>query len=100
MVISQLGKPAGQWCEYWEQGVGCKINEVKPDCCKKFQCLWIADAIPDCLSPRKTGVVAWVTGNKELILNQDSYAQAEDSFGAVIKIWNNRGQDVRIIKAS
>jgi hypothetical protein len=97
---ADLQKEAGRLCEFWDPELGCKINSVKPDSCNNFSCLWRIEAIPAHLSPRKTGVVAWITKDHRLMLQQDRKANALFSFANEIKEWISRGQDVHVVRAS
>lgn len=97
--IRELQKPQGQWCEYWQKGIGCKIHHVQPDACRNFSCLWLSEAIPERLSPRKTGVVAWASKDHQIYLNQDRRADAMKSFAPEIAQWVQRGVNVNVVKA-
>jgi hypothetical protein len=42
--IAALGKPASAWCPHCRIGRGCGIYETRPEECKTFFCMWLADA--------------------------------------------------------
>jgi hypothetical protein len=42
--IRELNKPAGRWCVHAERGRGCGIYADRPDTCRVFVCMWLADA--------------------------------------------------------
>jgi hypothetical protein len=41
--IGALEKPAGAWCAHCKIGHGCTIYEARPDECRAFFCMWLAD---------------------------------------------------------
>jgi hypothetical protein len=41
--IAELAKPVGKWCPHCEIGKSCKIYETRPQECRTFHCLWLAD---------------------------------------------------------
>ena len=62
--ISEIGKPAGQWCEHCAVGKGCKIYEKRPWKCVEFECLWLhsqhggfGNPMPDEMRPDRCKVV-------------------------------------------
>jgi len=42
--IGALAKPAGAWCAHCRIGRGCAIYETRPQECRTFFCMWLADA--------------------------------------------------------
>jgi len=96
LAIKSIGKPASQWCEHWDKDAGCAIYETRPDSCRKFACLWLAEQLPIELSPRRTGVVACMS-DKGLILNEDWHARSPHDFLPAIKRWASHGMDVNIV---
>ena len=40
-AIPALNKPAGQWCQHCDIGVGCKIYNSRPQTCVEYECLWL-----------------------------------------------------------
>ncbi|HJR55253.1 MAG TPA: hypothetical protein VJ798_01645 [Rhizomicrobium sp.] len=43
MGIHALDKPRGVWCSHAMPGQGCAIYETRPEECRKFACVWLAD---------------------------------------------------------
>jgi hypothetical protein len=41
--IGALAKPAGAWCAHCKVGHGCTIYETRPEECRTFFCMWLAD---------------------------------------------------------
>jgi hypothetical protein len=39
--ISELAKPAGQWCTHCRPGIGCGIHATRPFVCRGFYCEWM-----------------------------------------------------------
>jgi hypothetical protein len=39
--VSELAKPAGQWCTHCWPGKGCGIYATRPFDCRRFYCEWI-----------------------------------------------------------
>jgi hypothetical protein len=39
--ISELAKPAGQWCTHCRPGKGCGIHATRPFVCRGFYCEWM-----------------------------------------------------------
>jgi hypothetical protein len=42
--IGVLQKPAGAWCPHCKIGGGCSIYESRPEECRDFFCMWLADS--------------------------------------------------------
>ena len=57
--IPYLGSPAGHYCIYCTPNVGCSIWQARPDGCRVYACLWLAnyDTLDDGLRPDRCGVV-------------------------------------------
>lgn len=43
MAIEQLDKPANVWCPHCNPKRGCAIYANRPDECRSFRCLWLAN---------------------------------------------------------
>lgn len=69
--ITEIGKPARQWCPDWNKDKGCTIYNNRPEVCRDFSCLWLAGKLPDRLSPRKTRVVAMQDSQGRVTLFSD-----------------------------
>jgi hypothetical protein len=41
MKVSELAKPAGQWCTHCRPGKGCRIHATRPFTCRGFYCEWM-----------------------------------------------------------
>ena len=41
LSISELAKPAGQWCTHCRPGKGCGIHATRPFVCRGFYCEWM-----------------------------------------------------------
>jgi hypothetical protein len=41
LSISELAKPAGQWCTHCRPGKGCGIYATRPFVCRGFYCEWM-----------------------------------------------------------
>jgi hypothetical protein len=58
MAVQALDKPVGTWCQHCAPGAGCKIHPTRPQECRTFSCLWLADPkFPENLRPDRTKVV-------------------------------------------
>ena len=44
MEVNELAKPAGTWCAHVIRHGGCGIYESRPNACRVFRCLFLADA--------------------------------------------------------
>lgn len=56
--IPELSKPAGRWCQHCTPGRGCGIYLSRPAQCRKFSCLWMADAtLPAEWKPERSKIV-------------------------------------------
>lgn len=82
MGITELNKPANQWCQHFDKGVGCKIYGERPGSCSSFKCVWLASqdkknnmaAWPINMRPDKQGVIfdmQNIEGKLSLILHVD-----------------------------
>lgn len=41
MAVTELAKPAGQWCQHCTVGTGCQIYADRPEGCRAFECFWL-----------------------------------------------------------
>ena len=41
LSISELAKPAGEWCTHCRPGKGCGIHATRPFVCRGFYCEWM-----------------------------------------------------------
>lgn len=41
--IAEIAKPIGKWCPHCEIGKSCRIYDTRPQECRTFHCLWLAD---------------------------------------------------------
>lgn len=53
--VPELDKAEGTKCRYCEQG--CSIYENRPESCRKFKCVWLADGLPLGLRPDRCNVM-------------------------------------------
>jgi hypothetical protein len=42
--VGALNKAAGSWCRHCEIGRGCSVYDGRPQECREFLCVWLADA--------------------------------------------------------
>lgn len=40
LEITELDKPAGDWCQHCQGQSGCGIYATRPDICRDYICLW------------------------------------------------------------
>jgi hypothetical protein len=58
MEVTELAKPAGEWCRHCRPGWGCGVYANRPAECQAFVCRWLADPnLPDNLRPDKIKVM-------------------------------------------
>jgi hypothetical protein len=56
--ITELKKPAGEWCAHCDIGVGCKIYPSRPQACVTFNCSYLMTAwIDESWKPSRCGMV-------------------------------------------
>ncbi|MBV9432933.1 MAG: hypothetical protein JO137_14025 [Hyphomicrobiales bacterium] len=56
--VAGLDKPAGVWCRHCRPSQGCAIYETRPQECRTFACLWLANPnFPDELKPEHSKLV-------------------------------------------
>jgi hypothetical protein len=92
IAVEELKKLHGVWCFLWKKGVGCKIYNIRPKSCKEFTCLWLEGKLPDELSPRRTGVLAYqLFGDKAILLAEDRPNLADKYFRRAIDHWYHLG---------
>lgn len=41
--IAELHKPINELCKHCKPEIGCSIYEDRPESCKKFECMWLAE---------------------------------------------------------
>lgn len=67
---SPRGEPMFKWCEscnVWRVTTDepvCRIYENRPETCRQFICLWLAEKIPLQYFPADCGVLVFYTGNE------------------------------------
>lgn len=88
--ITEIGKPARQWCPDWDKGKGCTIYENRPDVCRNFSCLWLTGELPEKLSPRRTRVVAMWNKEGGATLFPDRGVDAMPAFAPAIAMMRRR----------
>ena len=59
--VDEISKPQGEWCSHCNIGVGCKIYRDRPNECKNFTCMWIAELLPLEMKPNEVGAVFTLT---------------------------------------
>jgi hypothetical protein len=61
--VPSIDKPRGQLCDHWQEDCRCSIHAEKPDECRRFRCLWLANEnIADRYRPDQIGL--YVTSTK------------------------------------
>jgi len=67
--IAALQKPAGSWCPHCRPGQGCGIYEGRPEECRTFGCLWLADPqFPDEHKPERSKLVFVLEPNQGRVI--------------------------------
>ena len=56
-AVSEIEKPAREWCQHCVIGQGCRIYRDRPNQCKEFSCLWRDGYGAEETRPDKSGVV-------------------------------------------
>ena len=66
--ITEIEKPAWEWCSHCAPGRGCTIYETRPPSCREFECQWLCEPeLPESLKPERSKVM--LTGAAGPILN-------------------------------
>ncbi len=68
MQVSDIQKPAGQRCRH--AGKGCGIYDDRPQSCRGFTCLWLADVASVLSAEHRPDLIG-------LVLTDDSAAQRQ-----------------------
>ena len=69
LAVAALEKPAGVWCRHCRPGQGCGIYEERPQECRTFGCLWLADPnFPEELKPERSKLVFVLEANKSRVV--------------------------------
>jgi Fe-S-cluster containining protein len=62
--VAALDKPEQAWCVHCKPGRGCAIYATRPQECRTFGCLWLADdKFPESLKPDACKIVFAVEGD-------------------------------------
>ena len=64
-IVAELDKPAGVTCQYVLPEGGCGCYHERPAPCRRFQCLWLKDLLPDGMRPDEVGYIVatnWLGG--------------------------------------
>lgn len=68
--IEEIGKRAHSMCGHFKKGAGCGIYETRPQACRTFVCLWLADAkMDDAWRPDRAKFILW--GHAQLVVDVD-----------------------------
>lgn len=57
LVVVELGKPGGVWCDHADPGKGCGAYQERPQSCRVFACAWLRGELPDYWAPRRSRMV-------------------------------------------
>ena len=64
MGVSEIAKPAGDWCSHWSASCGCAIYTERPHACRIFDCWYRSDAAaPEVWNPVKSRMVVTIDMN-------------------------------------
>lgn len=105
VIVNELNKPAGQWCQHYARGRGCTIHVERPEVCKPFQCVWTMTPYLDERWRPDNARFMMVVLERQLIIECDSgFADAwrREPYYAQIKRWSRRetGQfDIVVVRA-
>ena len=60
LAIDELAKPRHTMCGHFKKGGGCQVYETRPQACRQFVCLWLADAKMDIAwRPDRARFILW-----------------------------------------
>jgi hypothetical protein len=69
LAVAELEKPGGVWCPHCRPGKGCGIYETRPQECRTFRCLWLADPqFPEELKPERSKLVFALDATKKRVI--------------------------------
>lgn len=72
MEVSELSKPAQQWCPHADPRRGCMIYETRPQSCRDFMCQWLLHpSMPASWMPSYIHAVLHVNAKDELLVIPD-----------------------------
>jgi len=70
MRIEEIDKARHVMCGHFRKGAGCTTYETRPQACRQFVCLWLADPNMDAAwRPDKSKFVMW--GAEQLMIDVD-----------------------------
>ncbi|HEX6858726.1 MAG TPA: YkgJ family cysteine cluster protein [Caulobacteraceae bacterium] len=68
--IEAIAKARHTMCGHFKKGVGCGVYEIRPQACRQFVCLWLADEKMDAAwRPDRAKFILW--GDKQLMVDVD-----------------------------
>lgn len=99
-AVAELSKPIDTVCEHCAVGTGCTIYKRRPQGCRDFKCLWLANpAVPAQARPDRSGVVFEPFSRSRTCLAMVDPARPDawrqPAAGAVIE--NLRENDVAVV---
>ena len=69
LTVAALQKPGGRWCPHCRPGRGCGIYEDRPQECRSFRCLWLADPnFPEEMKPERSKLVFVLEANASRVV--------------------------------
>ncbi len=76
-AIPEIRKPANQWCEHCDKGLGCRIYDRRPEPCQAFYCLWkVMPDFPEELRPDRSKVLWTMTEDGGVAIATTAYPEA------------------------
>lgn len=70
LAIDELSKARHTMCGHFRKGGGCGIYETRPQACRQFVCLWLADEKMDAAwRPDRAKFILW--GDRQLVVDVD-----------------------------
>jgi hypothetical protein len=57
LEVTDVGKPANEWCKHCDAGNGCTIYDDRPQMCRSFSCAWLQGHLDDGWYPERAGMV-------------------------------------------
>jgi hypothetical protein len=102
MAIEQLAKPASSWCPHCKPGRGCQIYADRPDECRSFNCLWLAnDRLDERWRPSKSKLVLTTSDDGIEVRCDPGFPDAwrKEPFRSEIRQWAVSGEmhDVTVV---
>jgi hypothetical protein len=93
LEVTDVGKPANEWCKHCDAGKGCTIYDDRPQMCRSFSCAWLQGHLDDEWYPERAGMVVHFSQDAVNVQVDSSYPDRwrEEPYFSKLSEWSLKG---------